>query len=80
MSQWLASLPNLQPYGDSMYFGYLLLALLPIIVGMFMGRRFQIYEAVFSFVFILLMFAEPKWVQFYALIAYILWQTVLILV
>ncbi|MHA7611300.1 D-alanyl-lipoteichoic acid biosynthesis protein DltB [Weissella viridescens] len=80
MSQWLASLPNLQPYGDPMYFGYLLLALLPIIVGMFMGRRFQIYEAVFSFVFILLMFAGPKWVQFYALIAYILWQTVLILV
>ncbi|RRG17641.1 D-alanyl-lipoteichoic acid biosynthesis protein DltB [Weissella viridescens] len=79
MSQWLASLPNLQPYGDPMYFGYLLLGLLPIIVGMFIGRRFQIYEAGFSFVFILLMFAGPKWVQFYALIAYILWQTVLIL-
>ncbi|MBM7616596.1 membrane protein involved in D-alanine export [Weissella uvarum] len=78
MTNWLAALPNMQPYADPMYFGYLILGLIPIVIGLFFGRRFQIYEAVFSFVFILLMFAGPKWPQFYALVGYIIWQTALV--
>ncbi len=79
MTQWLATLPNLQPYGDPMYFGYLLLALLPIVVGLYFGRRFALYETVVSFIFILLMFTGPHWPQFYALVAYIIWETLLVL-
>lgn len=78
MTQWLENLPNWQPYGDPTYFGYLLLGLLPIVIGLLYGRRFQVYEALFSFTFILLMFSGSKWVQFYALIGYIVWQLMLI--
>lgn len=78
MTEWLSSLPNLQPYSDPKYFGMLLLALLPVVIGMFIGKRLAIYEAIVSFGFILLMFAGASWPQFYALVGYVIWQTGLV--
>ncbi|MCW0952900.1 D-alanyl-lipoteichoic acid biosynthesis protein DltB [Weissella ceti] len=78
MTEWLSSLPNMQPYSDPQYFGFLLLGLLPIVVGMFLGKRWAIYETIVSFVFILLMFAGASWPQFYALAGYVVWQTGLV--
>ncbi|MFT8470296.1 D-alanyl-lipoteichoic acid biosynthesis protein DltB [Oenococcus sp.] len=67
-------LPNLQPYADPTYFIYLLIAILPLAIGLYFGRRFKIYEAVFSLVFIVLMFTDDKLGQGLALIGYIIWQ------
>jgi len=78
MTQWLQSLPNWQPYGDPQYFGYLLLALLPVVIAMFLGRRIQIYESIVSIGFIVLMFGGHSWHQLIALIGYLIWQTVIV--
>jgi len=78
MTAWLSELPNLQPYSNPQYFGLLLTALIPIIIGIFMGKRFAIYESIVSFVFILLMFSGTSWPQFYALSGYVVWQTCLV--
>lgn len=78
MTEWLSSLPNWQPYSDPKYFGVLLLALLPVVIGMFVGKRLAIYETIVSFGFILLIFSGASWPQFYALIGYVIWQTTLV--
>lgn len=78
MSGFLQSLPNWQPYGTPLYFGYLCLALLPIIIALFFGRRLQIYESIVSLVFIALMFGGKSYHQFFALVAYLIWQTLIV--
>lgn len=78
MSAFLQSLPNWQPYGTPQYFGYLGLALLPIIIALFFGRRLQIYETIVSIVFISLMFGGSSYQQFFALVFYLIWQTIIV--
>ena len=39
MMDWLKALPNWQPYGDPRYFGYLVLALVPIVIAMVYGGK-----------------------------------------
>lgn len=65
---------NLQPYENPMYFGYLLIGLLPIIIGMLHEKRFRWYETLFSFFFLLLIFDGPKLNQGIALIGYTLYE------
>ena len=56
MMDWLKALPNWQPYGDPQYFGYLVLALVPIVIAMLYGKRIKWYEGLVSLAFIVLMF------------------------
>lgn len=78
MSDLLQSLPNWQPYGTPLYFGFLLLALLPVVIALFLGRRLQIYESLVSLVFITLMFGDSSYQQFFALLLYLVWQTIVV--
>lgn len=78
MTELLKAIPNLQPYGNPQYFVYLIVALLPVIVALLMGKRLKIYEALVSLAFVLLMFTGTHWPQLLAMIGYILWQIVII--
>ena len=74
MMDFIRQLPHLEPYGDPQYFVYIILAVLPIFVGLFFKKRFPIYEALVSFAFIIFMLIGPKLTQIYALLFYVLWQ------
>ena len=45
MMDFLKQLPHLEPYGNPVYFVYIVLAVLPIFVGLFFKKRFPLYEA-----------------------------------
>ena len=79
MINWLSSLPNFTAYGTPVYFIYLLLALLPLGIALYFGKRFQWYEALISFIFIFLMFDGASWQQLFSLIAYVIYQTILVI-
>lgn len=79
MINWISSLPNFTAYGTPVYFIYLLLALLPLGIGLYFGKRFQWYEALVSFIFIFLMFDGASWQQLFSLIAYVIYQTFLVI-
>jgi len=74
MMDFIRQLPHLEPYGDPQYFVYIILAVLPIFVGLFFKKRFPIYEALVSLAFIIFMLIGPKLTQIYALLFYVLWQ------
>ncbi|MGX7048749.1 D-alanyl-lipoteichoic acid biosynthesis protein DltB [Pseudolactococcus piscium] len=78
MSSFLQSLPNWQPYGTPHYFSILLLALLPIVIAIFLGKRLPIYEELVSIGFISLMFGGTHYKQFFALIGYLVWQSLVV--
>ena len=69
---------NLQPYADPKYFIILLLALLPLAIGLYFGKRFAWYEVIVSVVFIFLMFDGHKYHEGFALIGYMIWQWLLV--
>lgn len=71
-------LPHLEAYGNPQYFVYLILAVLPIFIGLFFKRRFPIYEALVSLVFIILMLTGRDLNQIISLLAYVVWQVVLV--
>lgn len=79
MMTFLEHLPHLEPYGDPQYFIYLIVAILPIFVGLFYRKRFPIYETVVSAIFIILMLTGHHLVQIYMLVFYVIWQTVIVL-
>ncbi|GHN61356.1 D-alanyl transfer protein DltB [Lactobacillus delbrueckii] len=65
---------NLQPYENPQYFVYLLIALLPLVIGLYFGKRYKWYEALVSLAFIFLIFDADKWQQGVTLICYIVYQ------
>ena len=69
---------NMQPYQDPTYFVLLALGLLPIMVGMLYEKRFRVYETIISILFLLLTFGGVKWEQGLALIAYTIFELLLI--
>lgn len=69
---------NLQPYADPQYFIILLLALLPLAIGLYFGKRIAWYEVLVSLVFIFLMFDGEKYHEGIALIIYMIWQWLLV--
>lgn len=75
---WLQSLPNWQPYGQPKYFAYLLTLMIPIVIGMFFGRRLKIYQSLVSLAFIVVMYTGASSMQLFALIAYVIWQTIIV--
>ena len=48
------NLVNLQPYANPQYFIYLIIGLIPLMIGLWFGKRFKTYEAIFSLVFLFL--------------------------
>ena len=79
MINWFSSLPNFSAYGTPTYFVWLLLALLPLGIGLYFGKRFAWYEALVSFAFIFFMFDGSSWQQAISLIVYIIYQTCLVM-
>lgn len=79
MINWIASLPNFSAYGTPVYFFYLILAILPLGIGLYFGKRLSWYEALISFIFIFLMFDGSSWQQGISLIVYIIWETCLVM-
>ena len=69
---------NLQPYADPQYFIILLLALVPLAIGLYFGKRIAWYEVLVSLVFIFLMFDGEKYHEGIALIIYMIWQWLLV--
>ena len=78
MIDFLKRLPHLEPYGNPQYFVYIIIAILPIYIGLFFKRRFPIYEIVVSLAFIIFMLTGSELTQIYALIFYVVWQTFLV--
>ncbi|RVU71437.1 MULTISPECIES: D-alanyl-lipoteichoic acid biosynthesis protein DltB [Lactobacillus] len=68
---------NLQPYSNPQYFIYLLIALIPMIIGLYNGKRFKTYEAIFSLVFIFLIFDGDHWQQGINIILYLIYEFVI---
>lgn len=69
---------NMQPYQNPTYFLYLLVGLLPIMIGLLYGRRFKVYETIISFVFLVLTFGGDKWMQGVSIICYLICELILI--
>ena len=78
MMDFFNQLPHLEPYGNPQYFVYVILATLPIFIGLFFKKRFAWYEMLVSLFFIVTMLIGGKTNQLYPLIAYVLWQIVLV--
>ncbi|HIW70844.1 MAG TPA: D-alanyl-lipoteichoic acid biosynthesis protein DltB [Candidatus Limosilactobacillus merdipullorum] len=79
MLNWIASMPNFSAYGTPTYFIYLLLAILPLGIGLYFGKRFSWYEAIISFIFLFLMFDGSDAKQMVSLVVYVLYQTILVM-
>ena len=68
---------NLQPYSNPQYFIYLLIALIPMVIGLYFGKRLKIYEAIFSLVFIFLIFDGTHWQQGVNIILYLIYEFII---
>ncbi|WP_161980837.1 D-alanyl-lipoteichoic acid biosynthesis protein DltB [Streptococcus sp. S784/96/1] len=79
MSNFLLNLPRLEVYGNPQYFVYLIMAVLPIFVGLFFKKRFPIYETLVSLAFIVFMLVGDDLSQLISLVIYVVWQVLLIL-
>lgn len=79
MSNFLLNLPRLEVYGNPQYFVYLIMAILPIFVGLFFKKRFPIYESLVSLAFIVFMLIGDDFSQLISLVIYVVWQVLLIL-
>lgn len=79
MSDFLLNLPHLEVYGNPQYFVYVILGALPIFIGLFFKKRFPIYEAVVSLVFIVLMLTGKELYQIISLVIYTIWQVLLLI-
>ncbi|MCT6825911.1 MAG: D-alanyl-lipoteichoic acid biosynthesis protein DltB [Bombilactobacillus mellifer] len=69
---------NLQPYQNPQYFVLLLIALLPLMIGLYHGKRWRGYETIISLVFLFFIFDAQKWPQGVALIGYAVSQIVIV--
>ncbi|EHI75378.1 integral membrane protein (involved in D-Ala transport) [Streptococcus criceti] len=79
MISFLTSLPQLEAYGNPQYFVYIILAVLPIFIGLFFKKRFAPYEILVSLAFIVLMLTGKNLNQLLSLLLYVIWETALVL-
>ena len=79
MMELLKQLPHIEPYGNPQYFLYVIIAILPIFIGLFFKKRFGWYEILVSLFFIVTMLTGGKTNQLAALGIYLIWQMVLVL-
>lgn len=66
------------PYAQPLYFAYLLVALVPVMIGLWFNRRFRIYEAALTVLFLWISFGGEFAHQGLALIGYVIWQCLLV--
>lgn len=66
MMMFFSHIPYMEPYGNPIYFVYLILAFLPVIIGIFKQKRLSTYETLVSLVFILFMFGGDHYQQLVA--------------
>ncbi|KXT78274.1 D-alanyl-lipoteichoic acid biosynthesis protein DltB [Streptococcus sp. DD13] len=78
MINWLSHFPHLEPFGDPLYFVYIILATLPIFIGLFFKKRFAWYELLVSAFFIASMLFGTKNYQVQAFLFYVVWQTAVV--
>lgn len=78
MMDFLHHLPHLEVYGNPQYFFYLIIAVLPIFIGLFFNKRFPIYETLISLLFIVLMLTGRNTNQLFSLVLYVIWQIAVI--
>ncbi|MGF3084745.1 D-alanyl-lipoteichoic acid biosynthesis protein DltB, partial [Streptococcus pyogenes] len=76
MMMFFSHIPYMEPYGNPIYFIYLILAFLPVIIGIFKQKRLSTYETLVSLVFILFMFGGDHYQQLVAFLFYLLWQII----
>lgn len=77
---FLEKLPHLDVYGNPQYFFYLILAVLPIYIGLFFKKRFALYEIIFSLSFIVMMLTGSTFNQLKSLLAYVVGQSLLVFI
>lgn len=73
-SKWL----NWQPYSDPKYFVVLIGALVPLMIGLYYGRRLMWYQTLISFIFLVMIFDGSHFQEGLALIGYTTFQTLLV--
>lgn len=78
MIDFFQQLPHLEAYGNPKYFLYVIIAVLPIFIGLFFKKRFPLYEGIVSLVFIILMLTGKNINQIVSLFIYVIWQAVLV--
>lgn len=67
--------PHMIPYAEPIYFFYLLLALCPLAIGLYFGKRVKWYESYVTLLFLWMSFGGEQWHQGLALVGYVLWQS-----
>lgn len=75
---WLSSLPNFSAYGTPGYLLVLLIALIPLGIGLYCGKRFDWYEVIISALFLFVMFDGANAPQMISLIGYVIYQTIIV--
>lgn len=71
--------PHMIPYAEPYYFLFLVIGLIPIVLSLLIrGKRLSIYQTLITLVFLFISFGGVYWQQGVALIAYVIWQTLLV--
>ncbi|WP_119325639.1 D-alanyl-lipoteichoic acid biosynthesis protein DltB [Companilactobacillus musae] len=71
---------NITPYSSPHYFIYLLILLLPIIIGLWFGKRFRIYDMFASIVVLITAFFGGNMSQGISLICYIIFEMLIVFI
>lgn len=75
----MTTIPHMIPYANPFYFIWLVIALLPLVVVLFVKeRRLLWYQALVTLFFLYMSFGGPDWRQGLALVTYVIWQTFLV--
>ena len=69
---------NITPYSSPHYFIYLLVLLLPIIIGLLFGKRFRIYDFIATVIILVITFFGGNASQGISLIAYVLFEMIVV--
>jgi membrane protein involved in D-alanine export len=71
--------PHMIPYAEPYYFLLLIIGLIPIVLSLLLrGKRWSIYQTILTLFFLFISFGGIYWQQGIALIAYVIWQTILV--
>ncbi|HIY91880.1 D-alanyl-lipoteichoic acid biosynthesis protein DltB [Companilactobacillus sp. HBUAS56275] len=69
---------NITPYSSPHYFIYLMLLLLPIMIGLWFGKRFRVYDFFATVVILIITFFGGNMSQGISLIFYVLYEMLLV--
>ncbi|WP_057764911.1 D-alanyl-lipoteichoic acid biosynthesis protein DltB [Companilactobacillus tucceti] len=69
---------NITPYSSPEYFVYLAVLLLPIMIGLWFGKRFKWYESIATLIILVITFFGDKSLQGISLIFYILFEMLIV--